>query len=618
MNKSIRLLPFFLLAGGLTFGQTPDIKSKYFSAEELRRNYRFQEAISIYKVILETSKDAYMNKAVISSIANCENGLSMLEYGARPKVFGSALVPLKDFFLYYPDISDSTWVLVPPSLNKNKKDYPINNVMMNNSGGDAIFFSAQDANGKWDIFNIRRIDDTKWSSPEPITTVNSQEDEILPYVSRDGKKLYFSSNGLSGMGGFDLYVSYWNEKQKIWDTPQNLGFPYSSPDDDYLYMDTESGEFSLLASNRDCNAKDSIKIYKLGFESNPVKSPVTSNDEAMWISSLHGGSYNKEESRSESSDTIRANPETSEYTKMIKEFRKLQSEIDESIRQINSNRSLLSSSGNEEDKTFLAKKIGEDEMALLEKQSRLMASNQAIQKREMDFLSRGVIIPREEPVEEKPAEETNAGPLTVKLALYGKLPYMEVLEPVVKADYTFRTEGAFTLVEEKEIPEDLFYTLQLFLVAEKADSSAFKGISPIFERKTKTGKYNYTAGRFYSYREASAAFQEIKSRGLKDVTISAYNEGESISVKSARLLENKIVSTSTYQIRLTNYPEGIPQPVLEIIRKSTDKDIAMKPVEGKNIYFVGPFANKTEAEAVVSALGDLAAEGVSIEAIENK
>ena len=66
MNKSICLLPFFLLAGGLTFGQTPDIKSKYLSAEELRRNYRFQEAISIYKEILETSGDASMNKAVVS------------------------------------------------------------------------------------------------------------------------------------------------------------------------------------------------------------------------------------------------------------------------------------------------------------------------------------------------------------------------------------------------------------------------------------------------------------------------------------------------------------------------------------------------------------------------
>lgn len=618
MNKSICLLPIFLLAGGLTFGQTPDIKSKYLSAEELRRNYRFQEAISIYKEILETSGDASVNKAVISSIANCENGLSMLEYGARPKVYGSAVVPLKDFFLYYPDIPDSTWILVPPALNRNKKDYPINNVLMNNAGGDVIFFSAQDTDGKWDIFNIKRIDQTKWSSPEPLTTLNSQEDEILPYISKDGKKLYFSSNGLSGMGGFDLYVSYWDEKRKIWDTPQNLGFPYSSPDDDYLFMDTESGEFSIFASNRECGSRDSIKLYKLGFESNPVRSPVTTNEEAVWISSLQGGSYKKQENKSDLSDTIRANPETSEYTKMIKEFRKLQSEIDESIRQINSNRALLSSTGNDEEKAALAKKIGEDEMVLLEKQSKLTASNQAIQLREMDFLSRGVIISREEPVEEKPSEETVAGPMTIKLALYGKLPYLEVLEPVVKADYTFKTEGPLTLVEEKEIPEDLFYTVQLFLVENQADSSDFKGISPIFERKTKTGKYNYTAGRFYSYREATAAFQLIKSRGFKDATLSAYNEGENISVKSARLMEDKVTVANTYQIRLTSYPEGIPQPVLEIIRKSTEKDIAMKPVEGKSIYFVGPFANKTEAEAVVTALGELAAEGVTIEAIENK
>lgn len=66
-------------------------------------------------------------------------------------------------------------------------------------------------NGIFSLLSI--IDNEKWSSPEPVNTLNSQEDEILPYQSDDGKKLYFSSNGLAGMGGFDIYVSYWDEKR---------------------------------------------------------------------------------------------------------------------------------------------------------------------------------------------------------------------------------------------------------------------------------------------------------------------------------------------------------------------------------------------------------------------
>jgi len=619
MNKSIRLLPFLLLAGGLTFGQTPDYKTKFLSAEELRKNYRFQEALEIYKKIVEVSHDASLDKSVISSIANSENGLSMLEYGARPKVFGSINVPIKDFFLYYPDIADSTWVLVPTSLNKNKRDYPINNVLRNSIGKDIIFFSAQDTKGKWDIFNIRRIDETKWSTPEPLTELNSQNDEILPYVSRDGKKLYFSSNGLSGMGGFDLYVSYWDEKRKVWDTPQNMGFPYSSPYDDYLFMDTDGGEYSVFASNRNCASKDSITIYKLGFESNPVKSPITSTEEAVRIAALSVRGSNGKSDKPSLADTSRTSPETNEYTKMIKEVRKVQAEIDENMKHINANRTMLGTTTNEEDKAYLIKKISEDEMQLLDQQSRLTTANQAIQHREMDFLSRGVIIPREELVTEKREEVAEVlEPFVAKLSLYGSLPHMEVMEPVVTVDYSFRTKSMFYIIEEKVIPDDLFYTVQLFLVSEKADSAAFKGIAPIFETITKSGKFNYTVGRFYSYKEVSDIIPQLKSMGFHNIVPVAYHKGENISIKSARLLEESIAATNTYQVKLISYPDGIPQPVLEIIRKSTDKDIAMKIIDGKNIYFVGPFTNKSAADQLVTALGEVAGDGVSVEVTENK
>jgi hypothetical protein len=151
------VLLLFLLAGGLSFGQTPDLKSKFISAEEHSKNYRFEEAIAIYQQLLEISKDEIFNRKVESRIANCENGLKMLEYAARPRVLGAANVPVKDFFLYYPDIPDSTWILVPYILNKNTRSYPINNVMRLSSNKDIIYFSAQDQEGKWDIFSSQRI-----------------------------------------------------------------------------------------------------------------------------------------------------------------------------------------------------------------------------------------------------------------------------------------------------------------------------------------------------------------------------------------------------------------------------------------------------------------------------
>jgi len=620
MNRSICVLLLFLLAGGLSFGQTPDLKSKFISAEEHRKNYRFEEAIAIYQQLLEISNDDIFNRTLESRIANCENGLKMLEYAARPKVLSAVDVPVKDFFLYYPDIPDSTWILVPYILNKNIGNYPINNVMRLAPNNDVMYFSVQGKDGKWDIFSSRLIDNVKWSSPEPVNTLNSQEDEILPYLSKDSKKLYFSSNGLAGMGGFDIYVSYWDEKRNMWDTPQNLGFPYSSPADDYLYVETDGGDYAVFASNRNCASSDSITIYILSFEANPVRSPVQSVEEAAKIASLNNSSYLKANHHGTPSDTLKKDTETNEYTRMIKDARQLQKEIDENIRTINSNRALLATLNNEDDKNYLIKKIGEDEMILLEKQSKLMSANKAIQQKEMDFLNKGVIIPREEEIWDKPLIINNrAEQFEVKLSHYGKLPYIEIVEPVKPVDLSFKTSGNFVMIEnEQEIPEELFYTIQLFMLSAKADSASFKGISPIFETKTQTGKFNYTAGRFYSYKELSDALQKLKSMGFRDVLPIAYYKGKIISIKNARLLEDKITTNASYQIKITAFSDGIPQYVLELIRNNTEKDIAMKSVAGKSVYYIGPFDGKSEADTLVSILKEVTGEEISVEAIEKK
>lgn len=138
----------------------------------------------------------------------------------------------------------------------------------------------------------------------------------------------------------------------------------------------------------------------------------------------------------------------------------MQKEIDENIRAINANRALLATLNNEDDKNYLIKKIGEDEMILLEKQSKkLMIANKAIQQKEIDFLNKGVIIPRKEGMWDKPVIINNqAEPFKLKLSHYGKLPYMEIVEPVKPVDLSFRTSGNFVLIEnEQDIPEELLY-----------------------------------------------------------------------------------------------------------------------------------------------------------------
>lgn len=622
MKKSILLLPFFIFAGSLLVGQTTNEKIIFSRAEELRKSYHFNDAIVLYKEILAETRDTNFQKTVIDLVAKSENGIKMLEYGTRPRVYGSVDVPIKDFYLFYPDLKDSTWILVPSFLNKNKRDYPINNVMIYRSGENTMYFSAQDKHGKWDIYSSQLIDGIKWSSPIPLdNVVNSSGDELFPVVSPDGKKLYFSSNGHYGMGGFDLYVSNRDEKTNIWGVPQNLGFPYSSPEDDYLFVNSDSGNFSVFASTRDVSSKDSIRIYQLEFESTPVKSAIATTDEAISIASLGSKNLSSNivvvEKNKVVTDSLHANPETNEYTRMVKEVRKIQSEIEKSTKEMNANRELYNTLTNPDDKLLLGKKISEGELLLLEQQSRLSVANQAIQQREMNFLSNGIIIPREDLFKDKVVVEDSSATkraMVAKISLYGRLPQIEVVAPVVPVDYTFRILDKAVVLENDTIPEGLVYSIQLFLVANKVPVESLKGLSPVFETETPTGKYLYTTGRFFAYADMASALTKVKSLKFPNVIAVAYHNRKSISIKSARLLEGKIVEKNSYQVKLENYQNGIPQPVLDLIRKSSEKDIAMKVINGKTIYFVGPFSNKQEADQLMGVLSEIA-EGVSVEAI---
>ncbi len=91
------------------------------------------------------------------------------------------------------------------------------------------------SHGGKDIFVIRRDAEGHWSRPQPLdTTVNTPWDEESPWVTPDGKTLYFSSQGHNSMGGFDVFRSHLRD-DGTWSPAENLGVPLNTPDDDLFY-----------------------------------------------------------------------------------------------------------------------------------------------------------------------------------------------------------------------------------------------------------------------------------------------------------------------------------------------------------------------------------------------
>jgi hypothetical protein len=62
--------------------------------------------------------------------------------------------------------------------------------------------------------------------------------------------LYFAANDSNGLGGLDIYVSRYNMATENFTTPENIGMPYNSPANEYLFVLDEMHQIGYLATDR--------------------------------------------------------------------------------------------------------------------------------------------------------------------------------------------------------------------------------------------------------------------------------------------------------------------------------------------------------------------------------
>ncbi len=103
--------------------------------------------------------------------------------------------------------------------------------------GKFLYFTSnrEGGYGGLDIYKAPRISGNQWGTPVNLgPVVNSPYNEDAPIISPDGTKLFFTSLGHRGMGGYDLFVS---EKlaDGTWAKPVNMGYPVNTTDDDLSF-----------------------------------------------------------------------------------------------------------------------------------------------------------------------------------------------------------------------------------------------------------------------------------------------------------------------------------------------------------------------------------------------
>lgn len=571
--------------------------------DELFRSYDFKGALEQYGKALKGTMEESQRSAVAEKVILCENGIGMLQYATNPFVVTSKTVARKDFHLWYGHIADGTWAVDQDGE-------------LQYYGSDAkLVLSKKNGNGDYDLMATSRINEKEWSLPTTPDGLSSSENEIYPYVTPDGNNLYFSSRGLVGMGGYDLFVSRWDSKSKSWGSPENLGFPFSSPFDDLLFTPTPDGKFSVFASNRACSA-DSIVIYVLKYDAEPVKSALDDLGQIRSIASLKAGKKRESDGPNR---TIAATPGTEEYVAKFEELHSVKDSIRNALSRQASIRSHMETAP-ESDLKALEIQLRRSEESVMDMQGDMEIISKELQEIEMELLLRGIHVDAgalesalDEAGKEAEPEEELVYEFVRRKA--GKAPQLLFEQPEVpEDDYTFKITDKSEIVSDFTIPDGIIYQVQIAVVSKRAAARDFKGVTPIFEKRQSSGKYVYAAGMFHTYDAAQSALSKIKAKGMRDAIIIAMRNGKGISLKQARA-DEAAGGVSMYRIVIDGYPDGLPTAALASIQKHTSKELAKSSRGGSAIYLLAPFDSRDEALSVAAAL---AADGVECSVEEIK
>jgi len=115
----------------------------------------------------------------------------------------------------------------------------------NGLGGLDIYVSTKLANGAWGkALNL---------GPE----INTPGNEDAPFMHQDGT-LYFGSDGLPGLGDFDIFKSEWNGGK--WTKPQNLGYPINTIENEGSLVISADGKTAYYASDR-ADSRGGLDLY---------------------------------------------------------------------------------------------------------------------------------------------------------------------------------------------------------------------------------------------------------------------------------------------------------------------------------------------------------------------
>lgn len=236
--------------------------------------YRFEDAVNCFEdYIADLKKRKRSTEEAEKLLEKSKADLRMLKGVEDVCIIDSFVVDKASFLNAYKISEESGKLFTFNEFFKTEGDHP--GTVYETEIGNKIYYSEQGKNGNLDIFSKNKLLN-EWSKGRPLPgSINASGNANYPYVMSDGITIYYANDG-EGLGGYDIFVTRYNTNTDTYLVPENVGMPFNSPYNDYMYVVDEYNNLGWFASDR-FQPEGKVCVYVFI----PNSSKQTYNYEAM-------------------------------------------------------------------------------------------------------------------------------------------------------------------------------------------------------------------------------------------------------------------------------------------------------------------------------------------------
>ncbi len=228
-----------------------------------------EEAYEKYIGSLDEKKQTKEIEAIKPLLEQAKRAARLIKYTEDIQIIDSLIVDKEEFLSHY-RLGEEAGSL---KESENGKEFIYTNQLENKR-----YYAKKDSGGIYKLYSQVKLLD-KWGDEVKLSDeINSSENNCYPFVLNDGVTIYFASEGHGSIGGYDLFITRYNNNNESYLAPEQLGMPFNSTFNDYMLAIDELNEIGYFASDR-FQPEGKVIIYT--FIPNPEKKRVNSENQEV-------------------------------------------------------------------------------------------------------------------------------------------------------------------------------------------------------------------------------------------------------------------------------------------------------------------------------------------------